>query len=886
MHVPISCSLCLTRNTISLFFPLFCISLLKGQAPDGYYEGLEFLRGDSLKTGLHKLLENHITYNYSSTSTDVWDILKETDPDPEDSTKVIMFYTGWSRNAEAEYNRGRGWSREHVWAKSHGDFGTERGAGTDVHALRPADVTVNSARNNKDFDQGGEIYIDGDGPTENRTDSDSWEPRDEVKGDVARSLFYMVVRYEGDGDEPDLELVDTARSVFSNRPGAGFHGRLSAMLKWHFEDPVDASELRRNDVVFLYQGNRNPFIDHPEWVTKLWDTTGIGKIQPFVPPTPLIEEDITDTLDIDSIIASYYEGFELWEGEELKSRLNDLIQDHQTYNYTHSSQVDVWDILKEADKDTVNKDRVILFYSGRTIEGAQEFNNGLGWVREHIWPTDHGDFGISQGPGTDAHHIRPADNSVSRARGNLDFDWGGREYIDQGDSTRNFVDEDSWEPREEIKGDIARMLFYMATRYEGEKGEPDLELLNEVHTLELVEEGKGYHGKLATLLTWHEEDPVDAYEKRRNNVIYLFQGNRNPYIDHPEYVYRIWDPLLFDSTITAYYSPIDTSTSQELLKEQLHELVDDHRIYPYTSQEVDVWDILKITDPDPNNAGDIRLFYTGWLVEASQEYNNARGWSREHIWSTDHGNLLEFDAASTDVHAIRPADISVNRVRGNLDFDEGGELFVDGNGITQNFRDEDSWEPREEVKGDLARMLFYMAIRYEGEENEPDLELLDTVSTLNFSQPGIGYYGKLSTLLKWHEEDPVGRFERLRNQKVFEFQGNRNPFIDHPEYVKRLWPALEAVDTTQITTSLDLPVRENQHFRLYPNPGKNRILITWKGPELPHAQKISLFSPTGKLLQTYKLNKEGSGELDVNKWPGGVYFVRIDGYSQKLVLLK
>ena len=459
-----------------LFFLLFASQLSFGQAPAGYYDGLESLDGDLLKLGLNNLLRDHIEYNYTSTSTDVWDILKETDQDPDNPENVILFYTGWSINGDAEYNRGQGWTREHVWAKSHGDFGIDRGAGTDVHALRPADVTVNSARNNKDFDEGGEFYIDGNGPTENRIDSDSWEPRDKVKGDVARSLFYMAVRYEGAGGEPDLELVDSVRSVFSNEEQKGYHGRLSMLIKWHFQDPVDESELARNDVVFFYQGNRNPFIDHPEWVTRIWDSSGVGFFTPFEEPEQEAPADITDTLNVDSLLFVYYQDLDRLEGDSLKQALRERIEERQSYSYTSNSQIDVWDILKETDKDTTNPENVLLFYTGRSVDAAQEFNSGRGWTREHIWPINHGDFDLTRGIGTDVHNIRPADNSVARARGDLDFDGGGEIVVDEGDSTGNRADVDSWEPRDEVKGDVARILFYMATRYEGMDGEHDLEL--------------------------------------------------------------------------------------------------------------------------------------------------------------------------------------------------------------------------------------------------------------------------------------------------------------------------------------------------------------------------------------------------------------------------
>jgi len=237
---------------------------------DDYYTLVEGLSGDALKVALHNIIKGHKEYPYTSSSTDTWDILKETDKDTTNTENVILFYTGWSMNAALEYNNAQGWSREHVWAKSHGSFDTDIGVGTDAHNLRPADISVNSARNNKDFDDGGDIYIDGDGTTSCRSDADSWEARDEVKGDVARILFYMATRYEGDNDEPDLELVDQVNTYDLNETGKGYHGKLSTLLKWNIDDPVDSFEINRNNVIYTYQGNRNPFVDHPEYVDQIW----------------------------------------------------------------------------------------------------------------------------------------------------------------------------------------------------------------------------------------------------------------------------------------------------------------------------------------------------------------------------------------------------------------------------------------------------------------------------------------------------------------------------------------------------------------------------------------------------------------------------------------
>jgi len=241
---------------------------LSAEIPEGYYDSTEGLSGDDLKSALNDIIKDHIQYSYSNT----WDILKETDRDPDNPDNVILIYTGWSVDAAQEYNNGEGWNREHVWAVSHGGFGTASGAGTDIHHIRPSDISVNSARGNKDFDNGGVEYIDPDGPTGCYHTTYTWEPRDEDKGDVARMIFYMAVRYEGDNGELDLEMVDYAPSSPNNEP---FHGVLSTLYEWHINDPPDEFERIRNNIIYYdYQQNRNPFIDHPEFASLLWFPTG------------------------------------------------------------------------------------------------------------------------------------------------------------------------------------------------------------------------------------------------------------------------------------------------------------------------------------------------------------------------------------------------------------------------------------------------------------------------------------------------------------------------------------------------------------------------------------------------------------------------------------
>lgn len=236
------------------------------QIPEGYYDDAIGLSGEELKSALHNIIKNHEEYSYN----DLRDfILKDTDEDPANSNNVILIHSGISRSKSDFGGNSGQWNREHVWAKSHGDFGDTPPAGTDAHHIRPSDVQVNSTRGNLDYDNGGSPVSNCPGC---KKDGDSFETRDGAKGDVARMLFYMAVRYEGGNGEPDLEVVDEV-----NTSPAPEHGKLSTLLQWHILDPPDDFEKNRNDVIYSYQENRNPFIDHPEFVEEIWgDPTDIS----------------------------------------------------------------------------------------------------------------------------------------------------------------------------------------------------------------------------------------------------------------------------------------------------------------------------------------------------------------------------------------------------------------------------------------------------------------------------------------------------------------------------------------------------------------------------------------------------------------------------------
>jgi len=258
----------------------------------------------------------------------------------------------------------------------------------------------------------------------------------------------------------------------------------------------------------------------------------------------------------------------------------------------------------------------------------------------------------------------------------------------------------------------------------------------------------------------------------------------------------------FTQIPTGYYDDAEGLTGDDL-KAALHTIVKTGHIkYPYTSGSTDVWDLLKLTDRDPDNAANVILLYKGISVDAAQEYNNGNGWTREHVWAKSHGFPDETDYGYTDIHHLRPCDNSVNTDRGTKDFDNGGTQHTEA---TECYYDDDSWEARDAVKGDIARMMFYMTVRYEGDggsDDNYDLELVDYTGTSGTN------FGKLSTLLEWHAQDPVDDFERNRNEVIYDYQNNRNPFIDHPEYVAYIWGGAEPDKPiiTQITFTPESPL--------------------------------------------------------------------------------
>ncbi|MFA6862021.1 MAG: endonuclease [Bacilli bacterium] len=321
--------------------------------------------------------------------------------------------------------------------------------------------------------------------------------------------------------------------------------------------------------------------------------------------------DLTDSTT--SEIDSYYGNIGSDTGAEIIKELYDVISVDNTY-VTYSKVTDWykitdrnWSLSQEVNPDTYkftsdsqdNFYETMLYFNDNTDkakaintnlngygtdssldhidwENKKLPNNSIQVDKEHVWVKSHG-FSPSgdpfSGAGTDLHHLIAADHMTNNLHNDnyygvvADHSTAKETYCYYADGTKELsgwigntaLGEKAFEPTDKWKGDVARALFYMATRFSNKldlntEAEPYLLLTDDIS---LTDDNSIYHGvfhNLSDFMNWNESDPVDDYEKHRNNLIYKnVQNNRNPYVDHPEWVRRAFDSNFSDFGLSQDY---------------------------------------------------------------------------------------------------------------------------------------------------------------------------------------------------------------------------------------------------------------------------------------------------------------------------------------------
>lgn len=310
---------------------------------------------------------------------------------------------------------------------------------------------------------------------------------------------------------------------------------------------------------------------------------------------------------------------------------------------------------------------------------------------------------------------------------------------------------------------------------------------------------------------------------------------------------------------SGYYDSLE-GKSDAVLKQAVQDIIANPAVVRAHNYG-DITNILRVADQNPLNSNEVWLMYKE--VSRSkflfQDTGSGTGrWNREHIYPQSRGGFTDgtsdtpdginvwvpsnasmLSHGHADAHHLRAEDGPENSSRNNKDYG-----LTDYNGFSGNAG---SW------KGDVARAVFYMAIRYNG---------LDVVNG-NPPDSTVGQLGDLATLLQWNVNDPSDDFEMNRNNYIYTWQQNRNPFIDYPYLADYIWGTRAGQ-----TFSLSAPDFSELKIAIYPNPAKNHITIAG----LNNEATLELFSVSGQKLLTADFS--GTSDIQLNL-ASGMYIAKI-----------
>ncbi|WP_299440568.1 endonuclease [uncultured Aquimarina sp.] len=310
-----------------------------------------------------------------------------------------------------------------------------------------------------------------------------------------------------------------------------------------------------------------------------------------------------------------------------------------------------------------------------------------------------------------------------------------------------------------------------------------------------------------------------------------------------------------------YYDPLEGLAEAALVQAIQDIIADPTTVRAQTY--ADIIDILKAADQSPSNSNQVWLLYTEQQRPKfdfqTSGGSNVGKWNREHTYPRSRGGFNNIDAddfadginvftvtradslrhANSDAHGLRATDGPENSSRGNQDYGEYS-------GPTGN---QGSWQ------GDVARGIFFLTVRYNG---------LDVVNG-NPDNSTVGQLGDLAILLDWHRNDPPDDFEMNRNNIIYNWQFNRNPFIDQPDLVEYIWGNNVGETWSNL---LSVEEHEKPEFSIYPNPASDYITLFAKGKQ----GDLEVFDTLGNSLVTQPFNETTRINLNLSS---GLYLMRI-----------
>lgn len=299
--------------------------------------------------------------------------------------------------------------------------------------------------------------------------------------------------------------------------------------------------------------------------------------------------------------------------------------------------------------------------------------------------------------------------------------------------------------------------------------------------------------------------------------------------------------LVVSAQMPAYYQSIDFSQPAATVEADLKTLITNTH-NPLTYSNTYPW--IKLIDEDASNTSNVILMYNG---QSEPKVNTIGGgnttnpevWNREHVYPQS----LISTTATGDLHHLRACDGTINNNRGSLPFVTGSGSYGTASG---------GWYPGDEWKGDVARMIMYVHLRY----NEPWTDV-----------------GTLSLFLQWNVDDPVSAFEIQRNDRIQGAQGNRNPFIDQPYLATYLYGGPVAEDTWGWPN--DVEEVSLEEIQLYPNP-VNTTGVIYFSNVTTSVDEVVFYDLSGKQVYAVRNPQVANEQISVEtKLSSGIYFVKL-----------
>ncbi|RMB61087.1 T9SS C-terminal target domain-containing protein [Dokdonia sinensis] len=324
----------------------------------------------------------------------------------------------------------------------------------------------------------------------------------------------------------------------------------------------------------------------------------------------------------------------------------------------------------------------------------------------------------------------------------------------------------------------------------------------------------------------------------------------------------------------SYYDDVDITLEGQSLYNELQDKVSSGLNANYTYG--DFRDTLKITDANPDDSSEVLLIYgfndndgdcTTDLTRDNDNFGgNACEYNREHTFPRSLSDPPMGSASNgsngivADPHNLRPSDVQRNGNRGS-------KKFADGSGNSGDVGS-GNWYPGDAWKGDAARIVMFMYLRY-GERCLP--EFVGVGATQGSTE-------MLQLFLEWNAEDPVSEVEMQRNPQLETEYGSRNPFIDNPALATRIWGGVQAEDLWGTFSVTD----ENAiSFSLYPNPARHLTTISSATP----FKNITVFDITGKKVYESTFAKaQLNNSIPVRNLAKGMYLVQVEKTVQKLIV--